>query len=239
MAARIPRKGSANRAVVGDWKKEGTGSQNGPNPPPERSIGLAVLQANLNHARQAQDLFLHTLAERGCGLGIVAEPYCPPRVGQTGLQTTHSGEDAWRRLFGGTAGSLSPAVWSKEEPGMCPKWGVTLVIAVYSPRSWNTARFERQLEEIGEVIRDYLPGPVIVAGDLNAKAASWGCPRINRRGGLLEEWMAGLDLTILNVGSISMCAAAGRVNCRLDDGLPGGCTEGIIVEGGCGGRNVV
>lgn len=37
-----------------------------------------IIQANLNHARRAQDLFLHTMAERGCGLGVVAEPYAPP-----------------------------------------------------------------------------------------------------------------------------------------------------------------
>lgn len=37
-----------------------------------------LLQANLNHACRAQDLFLHTLAERDCGLGIVAEPYRSP-----------------------------------------------------------------------------------------------------------------------------------------------------------------
>jgi len=84
------------------------------------------------------------------------------------------------------------------------KVGVTLVIRVYSPPSWYDNRFERQLEEIGEVIRDYLPGPIIIAGDLNAKSV-WGCPRIERRGELLGEWIAGLDLTVVNVGSVSTC----------------------------------
>jgi len=37
-----------------------------------------ILQTNLNHARRAQDLFLHTMAERGCWLGAVAEPYAVP-----------------------------------------------------------------------------------------------------------------------------------------------------------------
>ncbi|XP_072750498.1 uncharacterized protein [Anoplolepis gracilipes] len=41
-------------------------------------MAARVLQANLNHARQAQNLFVHTLAERGCGLGIAAEPYRIP-----------------------------------------------------------------------------------------------------------------------------------------------------------------
>lgn len=62
-----------------------------------------------------------------------------------------------------------------------------------------------QLEEIGKVVRAYLPEAVIVAGDLNAKSASWGCPRTDRRGKLFEEWTAGFDLTVVNVGSVNTC----------------------------------
>lgn len=36
------------------------------------------MQANLNHARRAQDLFVHTLAEREFRLGLAAEPYSVP-----------------------------------------------------------------------------------------------------------------------------------------------------------------
>lgn len=35
-----------------------------------------LLQANLNHARRAQDLFYQTIAERG--IGLAAEPYRVP-----------------------------------------------------------------------------------------------------------------------------------------------------------------
>jgi len=45
-----------------------------------KPVPLSILQANLNHARRAQDLFLHTMAERGCGLGVASESYAaPPR----------------------------------------------------------------------------------------------------------------------------------------------------------------
>lgn len=37
-----------------------------------------LLQINLNHARQAQDLFSHHLDERDIDLGIVAEPLWIP-----------------------------------------------------------------------------------------------------------------------------------------------------------------
>jgi len=56
-----------------------------------------ILQANLNHARRAQDLFLHTMVERGCGLGVVAEPYAVP-----------PGHSSW--FAGGGPGRAAPRV---------------------------------------------------------------------------------------------------------------------------------
>lgn len=41
-------------------------------------MSIKLLQANLNHTRQAQNLFYQSLAERGIGLAIVAEPYRIP-----------------------------------------------------------------------------------------------------------------------------------------------------------------
>jgi len=52
-----------------------------------KPASLSILQANLNHARHAQDLFLHTMAERGCGLAVVSEPYvAPPPTTRPGFQ---------------------------------------------------------------------------------------------------------------------------------------------------------
>lgn len=41
-------------------------------------MAVKFLQANLNHANQAQNLFYQSLIERGIGLAIVAEPYKVP-----------------------------------------------------------------------------------------------------------------------------------------------------------------
>lgn len=38
----------------------------------------ALLQSNLNHSAGAQDLFLQTLAENDCEIGIAAKPYRVP-----------------------------------------------------------------------------------------------------------------------------------------------------------------
>lgn len=41
-------------------------------------MNVKLLQTNLNHARQTQNLFCNTLRERGIGLAIVAEPHIIP-----------------------------------------------------------------------------------------------------------------------------------------------------------------
>ncbi|XP_025271334.1 uncharacterized protein LOC112639970 [Camponotus floridanus] len=175
--------------------------------PSNRFIGgVPILQANLNHARQAQDLFLHTLAERCCGLGIVAEPYCPPAGGANWLtDAPPAGSSLVAVVWRGMEGSPPCGMVKRGAGYVAVRWGNTLVVAVYSPPSWDVTRFERQLAEIREVVGARLPGAVIVAGDLNAKSASWGCPRTDRRGGLLEEWMAVLGLSTFNVGATSTC----------------------------------
>ena len=45
-----------------------------------------IVQINLNHSARAQDLLLQTMAERGLGLAVAAEPYRIPQrngVGDT------------------------------------------------------------------------------------------------------------------------------------------------------------
>ncbi|OQR68888.1 hypothetical protein BIW11_12616, partial [Tropilaelaps mercedesae] len=44
---------------------------------------------------------------------------------------------------------------------------------------------------------------LIIAGDLNAAAASWGSFRPNERGSELEEWMAREGLEVVNVGKVA------------------------------------
>lgn len=61
-----------------------------------KKIGL--LQANLNHCSRAQDLYLHTLAQWKCGIGIAAEPYrVPPDHPCWASNDTGSVAITWRR----------------------------------------------------------------------------------------------------------------------------------------------
>ncbi|XP_025153494.1 uncharacterized protein LOC112588286 [Harpegnathos saltator] len=60
-----------------------------------------------------------------------------------------------------------------------------------------------RLQEIGDAIQRHLPGPVIVAGDFNAKSELWGSRRGDRRGEVTLDWAAGLGLHVLNEGTKS------------------------------------
>lgn len=42
-------------------------------------MSAKIIQANLNHACQAQNMFVRTMAERGRAVGIIAEPYRVPK----------------------------------------------------------------------------------------------------------------------------------------------------------------
>jgi len=163
---------------------------------------IKILQANLNHARQAQDLFVHNLAERGYGLGIVAEPYKVPRNHPLWMASL-CGKAAiiWRN-----ATNTPPCTIMEAGEGyVAGQWGRIAVFSVYLSPALDAAQFTRRIDRMGECIRRLLPRPVLVAGDFNAKAGLWGSPQTNRRGSVLIEWAAELGLSILNSGTRSTC----------------------------------
>lgn len=163
-----------------------------------------LLQANLNHARRAQDLFLHTMAERDVGLGVVTEPYQVP-ANHPGCVVDKAGSVAikWR----GTRGSSMWSTLEREYGLVAVKWGRVVVMAVYLPPSLNRAQFEHRLDRISICITRYRTEPVILAGDFNAKSAVWGSRRPDYKGGILVDWAAQNNLTLLNEGNTSTCVS--------------------------------
>ncbi|XP_077279449.1 uncharacterized protein LOC143906940 [Temnothorax americanus] len=160
-------------------------------------MALRVLQVNLNHARAAQDLFCQVLAKRGCGLGIVAEPYRVPRD-----------HPCWFSDRGGSAAitvraaPTSPPYSLKcaGEGFVAVEYGPLCAVAVYAPPSWTRARHGQLLAEVEGCVRSCTTGRVLVAGDFNAKSTLWGSPRTDQRGDITERWAAGLGLCLANKG---------------------------------------
>jgi len=165
---------------------------------------VKILQANLNHARQAQDLFVHNLAERGCGLGIIAEPYEVPRNHAMWMASS-CGRAA---ITWWAATDFPPCTLIEAGEGyVAVQWGRIVAFSVYLSPALDVAQFARRLDRMGEYANRLLllPSPVLIAGNFNAKSRLWGSPRTDGKGNVLTEWAAELGLSILNSGTRSTC----------------------------------
>lgn len=92
-------------------------------------MAARILQANLNHARQAQNLFCHTLDERGIGLAIAAEPYKVPARNSNWV----GDECGSMAIVKAAANSPSLSAIERGVGYAAAKWGPTIIVGCYVP----------------------------------------------------------------------------------------------------------
>ncbi|XP_076386159.1 uncharacterized protein LOC143264178 [Megachile rotundata] len=163
-----------------------------------------ILQGNANHSAGAQDVFLHTLAEWDCTLGVIAEPYRVPD--QPHWFADAEGRNAtiaivWRAK----SGSPPCTAIAAGRGAVAVRWGDVAVVGVYAPPSWPLAEYEELLDRVGQLASRCPTQRVLVLGDFNAKAREWGSPRTDVRGQVTLDWAAAQGLLLLNRGSASTC----------------------------------
>lgn len=95
---------------------------------------------NLNHACQAQNIFVHTLAEQGCGVGIISEPYRIPDG-----HPCWTGDDkktvaiTWRNIP-----YSPPCVRRETRKGVVAvDWGMIMLIGVYISPNITLREYEQ------------------------------------------------------------------------------------------------
>ncbi|XP_072757505.1 uncharacterized protein [Anoplolepis gracilipes] len=161
-----------------------------------------VLQANLNHSAAAQDMLCQHAAEWSIDLVVAAEPCSVPPN-----KTIWAGDESGSVVImsSGRPGSLPFAPVARGRGFVAAMWGEVLVVGVYASPNRGCANLERVLDGVGHVVRRFLPRPVLVAGDPNAKSHAWGSLVTDTRGTTLEEWAEELDLAILNQGRVLTC----------------------------------
>ncbi|XP_071650764.1 uncharacterized protein [Temnothorax longispinosus] len=142
------------------------------------------------------------MAEHGCGLGVIAEPYRVPQNHPL-WAVSECGNSAitWRLTD-------EPVACSKIGAGngfVVVRWDRAYVAGVYVSSAVDAASFERSLNDLKIILDRVLPAQVMVAGDFNAKSALWGSPVTDRRGRILECWAASLGLVVLNRGGVQTC----------------------------------
>ncbi|XP_070529995.1 uncharacterized protein [Cardiocondyla obscurior] len=134
------------------------------NPPPLEQRPPKVFTAK---SASAQDLFLHSLVERGCGVGIAAEPYRVPRQPCWASDERDSVAITWNQL-------TRPCIPVERGTGwVCVKWGPLFILGVYASPALSLLEFEERLDTMSAFIRARYPQPFLIAGDFNAKSPDW------------------------------------------------------------------
>lgn len=165
-------------------------------------MAATIFQINLNHACQAQNLFLHTLAEHGGGIGIISEPYRIPE-GNLNWAADHTGTAAvvWR-----TNQDLPPCTSVEQHEGIVVvDWRQYTIINVYISPSVPLQKYEEWLEKLTECVGKRPSRPKIIAGDFNARSQLWGDCRTTVKGKAVEDWAAQNGLMLVNRGTVSTC----------------------------------
>lgn len=148
----------------------------------------------MNRSTGAQDLLTKIADERNVEVLIISEQYRNKTV--TGWYSNTSGTSAiWVRGDSRTriqgSGAGDDFVWVRVD--------YLTYVSVYLSPNCTAEEFQIKIETLEDALRE-LPGDLIVAGDLNARAIEWGMTTTNRRGRLLLELAARLNLEVANQG---------------------------------------
>ena len=164
-------------------------------------MAIRFLQANVNHCAGAQDLLFQSMAQWSIQVAVVAEPYFVP----SGDDWASDHENRVAVISRAAAGSPPLQGVVKGRGFVASLVGQIFVIGVYFSPNRNLSEFESFLVDVGALIGQCRPRPVLIAGDLNAKSTAWGSPVTNARGGVLEDWLVSSGLSIINQGSVFTC----------------------------------
>ncbi|XP_071648849.1 uncharacterized protein [Temnothorax longispinosus] len=143
------------------------------------------------------------MAERGSGLGVIAEPYWIP-PGHPCWAVSRCGRVAitWRMTD-------EPVPCLRLEAGdgfVAVRWGHVVIVGMYISPATDVPGYERFLDDLKDCLGKFLPGQqVLMAGDFNAKSVTWGSPTTDKKGGILTDWAASLGLVCINTGGVQTC----------------------------------
>ena len=150
------------------------------------------LQINLHLAEAAQDLLYKTAKEQEASILVVSQQYRNPD--NSGWHSDNWGDAAIHVLP-----RVNTQVSSRERGNGYIRFvldDTAVYTCYYSPNS-SLEIFQANLDDLEGSIRQW-HGPIIVAGDFNAKSSSWSGAPEDRREQLLDEMVVSLDLIVIN-----------------------------------------
>lgn len=162
---------------------------------------LKIMQTNVNHARQAQDLLVQNMREYDIALALIAEPYNIPNHPNWVGDTDRKAAITWQSsLYQGAC-----VLRARGRGYVAVEMANIVIFSCYVTPKCTRDTFESYLDAIGDTIAECRPRSILIAGDFNAKCVQWGSIHTNMRGRILNDWVAEQDLRIINSGTESTC----------------------------------
>lgn len=154
------------------------------------------IQGNLQRSRAADANLEQLVCETGAQIVIVSEPYRIRTVPSwlfDRLGTAAVWIPSGRGIQVLSHGAGDGYVWAR--------FRLVTVVSVYLSPNYSAQEYRERLEELEDSLRG-IPGPLLVAGDFNARALEWGMPVTNARGRHILEMASRLDLEVANRGAM-------------------------------------
>lgn len=155
---------------------------------------IRFLQINVGVCRSAQDLMVLTARERNADVVLISEQYRNASE-DVGWYSDAAGRAAVYVTGGTTVDAIGPL-----DNGF--RWvqinSIRIYSVYYSPNV-TLAEYNIFLNRLETSVRGS-DGPVLIAGDFNAKRPEWGSPITDQRGNALAELASSLDLHVCNTG---------------------------------------
>jgi len=81
----------------------------------------------------------------------------------------------------------------------------TILLSCYVSPNASLRDYRSFLDELTVIVASIQDQDIILAGDFNAHSSHWGCTSTSAKGELLENWAAGFDLRLANIGDTPTC----------------------------------
>lgn len=154
---------------------------------------MRFLQLNVNHCEAAQCLLRQTIAELKIDVALLSEPYEIMESPSWANDTTMTAS-----IWAANGTILKNSLTSATGFVRTNLNGITIYSCYIAPR-YSIDEFRNIVDNLSFDIANQQK--VLIAGDFNAWAVEWGCPRTNSRGRVLLEAFANLDIALLNEGN--------------------------------------
>lgn len=157
-------------------------------------MGIKILQTNLGRARVPHDLAYATAIKKNVDILVVGEPN--KRIVQAN-QWIKDKTEVVAVMF--TNKNIQVSDIQTEDGYISVKLRKGYIYCCYFSPNISFEDFGKRVDRLMEDVGTKR-GEKIIMGDINAKSPAWGSPIEDRRGEYWNEWMAALDLAVLNDG---------------------------------------